>query len=680
MNVTKRQGKNLARAHKWICAVATVAVIAGFTVPVSAQTLIQCSGSANNPLIRAEDYTALAGDIFVTCTGGVPVAPGALIPKVTITVFVTNTAITSKITDATLTPAFNEALLIVDEAGTTNSANSILNCGSATAPYGNVPFTCDTLSPNGDGTGDYDGKTNHPNVFQGRQVDNSFGQAIQFIGVPIDPPGPATTPFSIPTRTLRITNLRVNAAALNVYVGNPFSLTTINTTVSFNGTIFGGNQIVNVQNGTIRPGLMVTGQLSASPQNFLQCSASPSVVSLNNITLSEGYPTAFRVRNWRQIQDNGVPHVSPGAGWTWSGGSLISPIDLNQNVPNALYNTETGINFDPALAVPSPNPPDGTGSNGVAPTGTAFNGSTGIASVGEAAQGTRFAIKFSTIPVGSNPSVPLAVVLTAGTTGIPTGVMELVCGTDDTGAGGVPGSCIAATGPGYSGNTMLIPANGLVVYEVAFSNPNALETASINVSVNPTVNLSANPPFGGSPQVNMTAQAVAGFAPFYAASTGAGVAQLMSPQLIAASPASVPPIPASAPIPRFRDDLTGQAPISLFSFVPCPALTGSITAKSGPANARDWKITVYPIAPRTANDNAQITGLTLKQSFGAACTPVIATVFPVNIGNLLPFPGTGHLIIDFSGCSATARFTAVLSFSTNSGAITGSTTFFNQYR
>ena len=442
----------MAGAHKWICAVATVAVIAGFTVPVSAQTPLQCAGSANNPLIRAEDYTGLAGDIFVTCVGGVPAAPGALIPKVTITVFVTNTTITSKITDATLAPAFNEALLIVDEAGSVNSANSILNCGSATAPYGNVPFTCDTFSPNGDGTGDYDGQTNHPNVFQGRQVDNSFGQAIQFIGVPIDPPGPATTPFSVPTRTLRITNLRVNAAALNVYIGNPFSLTTINTTVSFNGTNFDGNPIVNVQNGTIRPALVVTGQLNASPQNFLQCSASPSVVGLNNITLTEGFPTAFRVRNWRQIQDNGIPPVFPGGDWTWNGGSSINPIDLNQNVPNALYSTESGLMFPPGVSDPVPgNPPPGTGSFGSSPGGAAFQNPNGIEQAGTASQGTRFAIRFSTIPAGSNPSVPLSVVLTAGTPAVPTGVMELVCGIDDAGAGGVPGSCTASAGAGFPG-------------------------------------------------------------------------------------------------------------------------------------------------------------------------------------------------------------------------------------
>ncbi len=590
----------MARAHKWICAVATVAVIAGFTVPASAQSpLLQCAGSANNPLIRAEDYTALAGDLFITCIGGVPAAPGTHIPKATITVFVSNTAITSKLTQTADDPNWDEALLIMDEAGSSTSGNGMLNCGSATAPFQTTPadLTCDITSANGDGTGDYTGVAGHPNVFQGRQVNGSFGQAIQFIGVPIDPPGNELVNGLAPSRTMRITNLRVNAVALNVR-WSPFTLTTINTTVSFNGTNFGGNQIVNVQNGTIRPGLLVTGQLNASPQSFLQCSASPSTVTLNNITLTEGFPTAFKVRNWRQIQDNGVPSANPGEFLTWNGGSLISPIDLNQNVPSALYNTETGINFDPALAVPSPNPPDGTGSNGVAPTGTAFDGSTGIASVGEASQGTRFAIKFSTIPVGSNPSVPLAVVLTTGATGTPTGVMELVCGTDNTGAGGVPGSCIAATGAGFPGNTMLIPANGLVVYEVAFSNPNALETASINVSVNPTIDLTANPPLGGSPQVNMTAQAVAGFAPFYAASTGAGVAQLMSPQLIAASSNSVLPIPASAPIPRFRDDLTGQTPISLFSFVPCAALTGSITAKSGPTMRATGQLRSTPFRRR----------------------------------------------------------------------------------
>ena len=64
-----------------------------------------------------------------------------------------------------------------------------------------------------------------------------------------------------PTRTMRITNLRVNSVALNVYTaGTSFSLTTIDTVVSFNGTNFGGNQIVNVKNGTVRIGLVVSAR------------------------------------------------------------------------------------------------------------------------------------------------------------------------------------------------------------------------------------------------------------------------------------------------------------------------------------------------------------------------------------------------------------------------------------
>ena len=85
--------------------------------------------------------------------------------------FVTSTAITSKLTQTADDPNWNEALLIIDEAGTTNvGSNGLLNCGSTTAPFELTPndLTCDIKSPNGNGTGDYDGTAGHPNVFQGR--------------------------------------------------------------------------------------------------------------------------------------------------------------------------------------------------------------------------------------------------------------------------------------------------------------------------------------------------------------------------------------------------------------------------------------------------------------------------------------------------------------------------------
>jgi len=269
---------------KWLHALAAVAILASLIVPASAQpNLMQCAGSANNPLVRAEEYSALAGDIFITCQGGAPTVTGTSIPKATITVFVTNTQITSKLTQTTDDPNWDEALLIMDEAGSTTSSNGLLNCGSATAPFETTPsdLTCNMTSAHGDGTGDYTGAAGRPNVFQARVVDGSFGQAIQFIGVPVDPPGPSypcgfgSTCF--PIRTMRITNLRVNAAGLNVYnLGNSFSLTTINTVLSFSGTNFGGNQIINVQNGTVRIGLLEVParlRLTALPARPPSCSA-----------------------------------------------------------------------------------------------------------------------------------------------------------------------------------------------------------------------------------------------------------------------------------------------------------------------------------------------------------------------------------------------------------------------
>src|ERR1700681_1606836 len=240
----------MADLRKGLYAFVAVALLATLRMPANAQTLIQCAPSPNNPLVRAEGYTELAGDIFITCTGGTPTALGSLVPKVTITVFA-SIPITSKLTNTSQNPAFNEALLIVDEAGAVGSANAILNCGSAAAPYGPTPFTCDTTSPTGTGAGIYDGTAGHPNVFQGRQVNNSGGQAIQFIGVPIDAPGSALINGIPPVRTLRITNVRVNAAALNVSLSQGFSIVTVNATVAFNGTNFGGNQLSNVLIATV---------------------------------------------------------------------------------------------------------------------------------------------------------------------------------------------------------------------------------------------------------------------------------------------------------------------------------------------------------------------------------------------------------------------------------------------
>ncbi len=126
--------------------------------------------------------------------------------------------------------------------------------------------------------------------------------------------------------------------------------------------------------------------------------------------------------------------------------------------------------------------------------------------------------------------------------------------------------------------------------------------------------------------------------------------------------------------------LTGPASVTA-NFVPGPtALSGIITAKSGPAGARTSTITLANQGPGVAN-SAGITGVTLTQTSGPACTPVIATSLPVAVGNIAPgSSAAGSVTIDYTGCAPANRFTVVLSYAANGGAVTGSKALYNQFQ
>ena len=174
--------------QKWLYTVAAVPLLAALTVPANAQTSQVCIGGAVNPTVRAEGYTELAGDVAITCAGGIPAAASTAVPAATITVSM-NTVITSKITSTGFTPNFNEVLLLIDEPGAGTTGNAINNCGSGNAPFDLVAGAgvCVThADANGSGDTIYNGTFGHPNVFQGRQVPASNNQIIQFIGVPLD--------------------------------------------------------------------------------------------------------------------------------------------------------------------------------------------------------------------------------------------------------------------------------------------------------------------------------------------------------------------------------------------------------------------------------------------------------------------------------------------------------------
>ncbi|HLX44532.1 MAG TPA: hypothetical protein VKR43_13900 [Bryobacteraceae bacterium] len=532
-----------------------------------------------------------------------------------------NTNITSKLLGggSNGTGGFNEALLIVDDpnAPGPNSNRPILNCGNTGAPDlgPSGPGVCSIVS-NGTPSQTYDGSQNtfgattctgaggtpaagsygcgRPNVFQGRQGSaQNPGQAniVSFNGVPVDPPGTAAGA----TRTLRFTNFRADAEFLGV--ASSFSLQTITMSVSTNGSTSVGinvsSQIVAfVQFGLISP------PVSSSRLNFVQCNAEASKLfagasgavatmsqvlagstaigantqsgvntngtsGLASYNFKEGFANAWKTKNVSFLTTNGTVIASGGVGYAYNGG-VGYPVDVNQNVPGAIYNTESGFEYATGILTPNPNPPVGistTAVTGANNTNLPFASSTGtgIGTAGVASQGTRLALAFSNVPQGANIYVsPVLYLFRQGATGgssinytpfttsnvfNSTGVAVL---TATDAAGDTAYSAVNTTAPF---NVVQI-SNGLAVYEILFSDPSTSEELDVPVLVAYAANLAANPPLG-LPVPNQITTAAGGFAPFYGATTSGTTARQPS---------------ASLPVPRF---IPGQTPVNIFEISKC---------------------------------------------------------------------------------------------------------------
>jgi len=108
------------------------------------------------------------------------------------------------------------------------------------------------------------------------------------------------------------------------------------------------------------------------------------------------------------------------------------------------------------------------------------------------------------------------------------------------------------------------------------------------------------------------------------------------------------------------------------------SLGGSVGLKSGSSSARVWPTTVGNNGPGVAL-NTEATSFALVQTKGTACTPVVATTFPLAFGTIAPQgTATQNVTIDFSGCSGTVMFKLTVALSANSGAATGSIIKLNQ--
>lgn len=146
--------------RRLLYAFVVVAFLASLAVPAYAD--FQCSGNANNVPVRAESNDDNGGNIVLTCSGGVPTTPGAVIPPTTITV-TDNTNITSRILATVGLAKFNEALLMIDEPNTSpvgggGNGHVMSNCGfnGEDSDPGAGPGVCKIIAP-ADATTTYDG-------------------------------------------------------------------------------------------------------------------------------------------------------------------------------------------------------------------------------------------------------------------------------------------------------------------------------------------------------------------------------------------------------------------------------------------------------------------------------------------------------------------------------------------
>jgi hypothetical protein len=525
---------------------------------------------------------------------------------------------------------------------TINSANSITidvvpnNPGTPTGTINEpISFFFNTTQQQGSvGAPGY--SCGRPNVFQGRlgalQNANQYN-AVTFLGVPLDPPGTAIG------RTLRITNIRANAAQLgvsstfttqqilmNVAINGPTTVTLANpqqivayvnkglSSVAVAPYSNAGNSLIgNAPNGTLglnsglrtgiapnvpqigefvqcisqnpdlfagtpAPSFQVPGYLGASGLTGVaaglaggfncpgggDCAVGPDVTPW--VRFSEGFASSWKEKNIAFTVGDGTGSVGgrPNANYNTVtqgnscanaycyNGNRNHPLDIPQNVPGAVYNTETGFSYPPqgvtAGAPPNPNPPLGFQFNadiigGSVPNqGNPFSddwglgsaNNTGIAGAGIATQGTRLYLSFGNIPAGTSlwlapviylfrqgvahngdPATLGANPLTAVPQSFSTGVMVLV-NTDGAGADIGPWTRSQAIN---QWTLTKVGSSNLGVYEILYTDPYSVEYADVPVVLAYASNPGQNLPAPAPPNPNTTV--TGGFAPFYtsAAST-----------------------------------------------------------------------------------------------------------------------------------------------------------------
>jgi hypothetical protein len=488
----------------------TVALLAVFAALASAQgqPLVCSTNVAVTPTLRAEGYTEQTGDIVITCTGGVAPGAGTLIPQVNVTLFY-NTAVTSRLLPVSnVSNNISEALLLIDEPGSPiNAVNPsqtlcttpLTGCQEYVNPNGVQPFTgnigpayasCTTFST----TGACTGFGPPQNVFQGVVSGNS----ITFFGIPFLAPNTTTS------RVLRMTNARVNASQLSG--GSAAGATPVIASISISGATSLSISNATPTVGFVQSGLTASAS-SASNQN--QCQ-SQTKTSINTLTFSENFPTAFKTRVFAQTNSQYAGQGIPGSSGL-----------PNQNIPGSIYNSESNFVY------------------GVNSTQTA----------GLADFGTRLRAVFNNVPAGvrlfvstvnvNNNASPIAAPSPVGGTSTSTFAQLVTSETVPDGNAGTTGffPAVTATDNGPSGGNVpiaeiqVVNGSATAVWEIVNTNPNSNESVKFAVYTTYVANVGQNSPPPGTATVNLS---YAPAPPTFSASSGAAASSSLTiPRFIA---------------------------------------------------------------------------------------------------------------------------------------------------
>ncbi len=168
--------------------------------------------------------------------------------------------------------------------------------------------------------------------------------------------------------------------------------------------------------------------------------------------------------------------------------------------------------------------------------------------------------------------------------------------------------------------------------------------------------------------------------PFYIAHTGKPYVNSGAIQAtVSFAPVFIQDQTPSVSVPRFLPSILPETVATIDNCPARPILSAAVTGKAGAVNARIWSVTLKNTGDGEAQ-NARVTGFALRQTYGAACAPVMATALPIAAGTIA---AGGNAILpvtlNFTGCAAAARFKATIGF-TADNATPGALTLYNQFR